>query len=227
MSKLIMIIEDNADINDLLVKILEPSNFRTLQAFSATEANLLLEKTTPDLILLDLMLPKISGEEFLKELRKDSGFSIPVIILSAKDSLSDKINLLSLGADDYITKPFEPEEVIARILTVLRRTSPSSDSFKKLIYKNIELFPDSRKILVLGKEVSLTAHEYEILSLLLSNPDKVYTRESLYELVWKGGYYGENNTVNVHISNIRKKLKELDEAEDYIHTVYGIGFKLQ
>lgn len=227
MSNLILIIEDNADINDLLVKLLETSGFRTLQAFSATEAKLLLEKETPDLILLDLMLPKISGEEFLKELRDTSGFSIPVIILSAKGSLSDKLNLLKLGADDYITKPFEPEEVIARVITVLRRSSSSLETSKRLTYKNIELFSDSRKVLVCGKEIPFTAHEYEILSLLLANPDKVYTRESLYELIWKGGYYGENNTVNVHISNIRKKLKELDESEEYIHTVYGIGFKLK
>ncbi|WP_040210222.1 response regulator transcription factor [Clostridium polynesiense] len=223
----ILIVEDETDISGLLVKILEESQYQTIQAFSGTEAKLLLEKDIPDLILLDLMLPGISGEELLHDIRENKHSNIPVLVLSAKNSLGDKVSLLKTGADDYISKPFEPEEVIARVQAALRRAGKECASSKVLSYKNLKLYPESRKATVFGKELVLTAHEYDILSLFMQNPEKVYSRESLYELVWKGGYYGENNTVNVHVSNLRKKIKEADSKEEYIQTVYGIGFKLK
>ncbi|HCL02097.1 MAG TPA: DNA-binding response regulator [Lachnoclostridium phytofermentans] len=223
----ILVVEDEADINGLLVKILKEANYQTIQAFSGTEAKLLLEKEVPDLILLDLMLPGMSGEELLRDIRENKHYDIPVLILSAKNSLGDKVSLLKNGADDYITKPFEPEEVLARVQASLRRNGKESGSEKILNYKKLKLYPQSRKVMVDEKELVFTAHEYDILFLLMQNPEKVYSRESLYELVWHGGYYGENNTVNVHVSNIRKKLKENDPEEEYIQTVYGIGFKLQ
>lgn len=223
----ILIVEDEVDINGLLVKILEEATYQTIQAFSGTEARLLLEKEVPDLILIDLMLPGMSGEEVLHDIRVNKQYDVPVLVISAKDSLGDKVSLLKSGADDYITKPFEPEEVIARVQATLRRVGKESGIEKTLTYKNIKLDPDSRKVIVAGKELALTAHEYDILCLLIQNPEKVYSREKIYELVWRGGYYGENNTVNVHVSNLRKKLKENDPTEVYIQTVYGIGFKLQ
>ena len=223
----ILIVEDEPDINELLAKILEKAECQTLQAFSGTEAKLLLEKEIPDLILLDLMLPGISGEELLHDIRDNKHYNVPVLILSAKNSLGDKVSLLKAGADDYITKPFEPEEVIARVQSALRRAGKEFSSKKILTYKTLQLYPQSRKVTIGGAEIELTAHEYEILYLLMQNPDKVYSRESLYELVWQGGYYGENNTVNVHVSNLRKKLKQAGAKEDYIQTIYGIGFKLQ
>ncbi|WP_373687760.1 response regulator transcription factor [Clostridium tagluense] len=223
----ILIVEDESDINGLLAKILEKAEYQTVQAFSGTEAKLLLEKEIPDLILLDLMLPGISGEELLHDIRENKHYNVPVLVLSAKNSLGDKVSLLKDGADDYITKPFEPEEVIARIQSALRRAGKEFCSKKILTYKTLQLNPQSRKVTIGGTEIVLTAHEYEILYLFMQNPEKVYSRESLYESVWQGGYYGENNTVNVHVSNLRKKLKEADSEEDYIQTVYGIGFKLQ
>jgi len=223
----ILIVEDESDINGLLAKILEKAEYQTVQAFSGTEAKLVLEKEIPDLILLDLMLPGISGEELLHDIRENKHYNVPVLVLSAKNSLVDKVSLLKNGADDYITKPFEPEEVIARVQSALRRAGKEFDSEKIITYKTLQLYPQSRKITISGTEMVLTAHEYEILYLFLQNPEKVYSRESLYESVWNGGYYGENNTVNVHVSNLRKKLKEADSEEDYIQTVYGIGFKLQ
>lgn len=226
MSDKILIVEDETDINTLLARILQAEGCQTLQAFSGTEALLLLERETPRLILLDLMLPGLSGEELLRRIREEKQLGIPVLILSAKASLNDKVTLLRTGADDYITKPFEPEEVAARVQAALRRSGGSACPRKELSYKNLILFPDSRKVTVCGMELSLTAHEYELLFLLIQNPEKVYSRESLYELVWQGGYYGENNTVNVHISNLRKKIKEADPMEEYIQTVYGIGFRL-
>lgn len=221
----ILIVEDEPDISLLLTKILTAAGYTTAQAYSGTEALLLLEKETPDLILLDLMLPGLSGEELLHEIRKTRHNDVSVLILSAKSSLQDKVTLLTAGADDYITKPFEPEEVIARIQAALRR-SRCQRTPSHLTCKRLTLCPDTRKVLVSGIELSLTVREFDLLQLFLETPDKVYSRERLYELIWKGGYYGENNTVNVHVSNLRKKLKAADPEEEYIQTVYGIGFKL-
>ena len=218
----VMIVEDETDISRLLVRILKAAGYQTIQAFSGTEAGLLLERER-----LDLMLPGMTGGELLHDLRENQQSNIPVLILSAKNSLQDKVTLLNEGADDYITKPFEPEEVIARIQAALRRAGKEFMTVKTLTYKKLTLYPESRKAVVGGRELVLTAREYELLYLFMQNPEKVYSRELLYELVWKGGYYGENNTVNVHVSNLRKKLKEADAGEEYIQTVYGIGFKLQ
>lgn len=223
----ILIIEDETDINRLLAQILESDGYRTIQAFSGTEGLLLAKQESPDLVLLDLMLPGLSGEEVLRKLRTEKRSTIPVLVLSAKGSLYDKVTLLKTGADDYITKPFEPEEVSARIQAALRRIGGSPEHSEKLSYKNITLYPESRKVMVGGTELSLTSHEYELLYLFLQTPEKVYSRESLYELVWKNGYYGENNTVNVHVSNLRRKIKEAGSPEEYIRTVYGIGFQLK
>lgn len=227
MQSYIMIIEDEPDISGLLVKILQEAGYRTCQAFSGTEAELLLEKSVPDLILLDLMLPGMSGEELLEKIREQFQYDVPALVLSAKNSLSDKVTLLKIGADDYITKPFEPEEVLARVQAALRRAGKNPQLPRSLSHKNLVLFPEARRAVAGGEELSLTAHEYDILFLLMQNPDKVYSRENLYELVWHGGYYGENNTVNVHVSNLRRKLKAVDPENEYIQTVYGIGFKLR
>ncbi len=223
----ILVVEDEPDINRLLTKILETGDYLIWQAFSGTEAKLLLDKEIPDLILLDLMLPGISGEQLLQYIRETLCCHVPVLIITAKNSLSDKVTLLKNGADDYITKPFEPEEVLARVQASLRRSGKYEIPKKVLTHQNLNLYPQSRTVTVNGQELILTVHEYDILYLLMNNPHKVYSRETLYELVWHGGYYGENNTVNVHVSNLRKKLKEIDPAAEYIQTVYGIGFKLR
>ncbi len=223
----ILIIEDETDINQLLAKILEADGCRAVQAFSGTEGLLLAEKESPDLILLDLMLPGLSGEALLQKLRTEKNCRVPVLVLSAKAALSDKVTLLKAGADDYITKPFEPEEVSARVQAALRRSGSVPEQAGTLSYKDMVLYPESRKVTVKGTELSLTSHEYALLHLFLQTPEKVYSRESLYELVWQNGYYGENNTVNVHVSNLRRKIKEAGASEEYIRTVYGIGFQLK
>lgn len=225
----ILIIEDDADINNLLQKILETAGYDADQAFSGTEAALYLEKEMPELLLLDLMLPGMTGEELLQNIREKQHCNVPVLVLSAKNALKDKVRLLGIGADDYVTKPFEPEEVVARVQAAFRRSLLNTQIVtapEVLSYKNIQLFPDLRKVTVCGEELSLTMREYEILTLLIRNPEKVYSRENLYELVWQDGYYGTDHTVNVHVSNLRKKIKEHDPLEDYIQSVYGIGFRL-
>lgn len=223
----IMVVEDDADINNLLAKMLRQADYQVIQVYSGSEAVLRLGQDTPDLMLLDLMLPGMSGDAVLAHLRGELALDVPVIVLSAKNALTDKVGLLEGGADDYITKPFAPEEVLARITATLRRAGKDTASDKPLTYRSLSLSPALRKVTLDGQALTLTAHEFDILELLMRQPEKVFTREALYEQVWNGGYYGENNTVNVHVSNIRKKLKAIDPAADYIQTVYGIGFKLQ
>ncbi len=226
MNKTILVVEDDNDINALLKRILTEAGYGVIQAYSGTEALMHFKNGAPDLVLLDLMLPGLTGAEVLSRLRGQLSSDIPVIILSAKDGTGDKVALLDIGADDYIVKPFEPEEVLARIRAALRRRSPSPQGEGELTYKNITIFPDLRKVTVCGREIALTAIEYDLLLTFMRNPQKVYPREQLYEEVWKDGYYGTDHTVNVHVSNLRKKLKEADGQEDYIQSVYGIGFRL-
>lgn len=229
MTETILIVEDDTDISMLLKTILEEAGYQTVQAFSGTEAQLLLEKSLPSLILLDLMLPGMSGETLLQWLRSEQQCQIPVLILSAKNAVRDKVAMLHIGADDYITKPFEPEEVTARVQAVLRRSSVTDDrrnTTEVWSYKRLKLHPDLRKVTVAEQELVLTGKEYDILRLMMENPEKVYSRERLYELIWKEGYYGADHTINVHVSNLRKKITACDPDNAYIQSVYGIGFRL-
>lgn len=228
MSK-ILVIEDDADINQLLARILKREGYEVIQAYSGTETILLLEKDVPDLILLDLMLPGMSGEKVTEYIRKEKGHSVPIIVLSAKNALDHKVELMTMGADDYITKPFEPQEVVVRVMAVLRRYQQAGQGQREkelYAYKNLSLMPSSRKVLVKNTEISLTPHEYEVLYIMIQQPEKVFTRDMLYEMAWNSEYIGEDNTVNVHVSNIRKKIAVLDAEEEYIKTVWGIGFKM-
>ncbi len=243
MNKKIFVIEDDPDINRLLCRILQRGGYQVLPAFSGTEAKLVLEREKPDLILLDLMLPGMTGEELIAYIRKGKNILAPILVLSAKHALENKIETLTLGADDYLTKPFEPDEVLVRVMALLRRVQNAQDvqikrnsgeaemqavgkSKAELRYKNMTLCPDSHAVFVRGREIFLTPHEYDILLILMQQPEKVFSRETLYEKVWQNGYYGEDNTVNVHISNIRKKIAAQDAGSEYIRTVWGIGFKL-
>ena len=226
MAKRILVVEDEKNIVDILAFNLKRDGYEVLTAMDGAAGLALALEQDPDLILLDLMLPGMMGEELLSHIREKS--EIPVIVLSAKTALEDRVNLLELGADDYLTKPFEQEEVVARVNRALKRyhrLCKDTVGEERMTYRNLELLPSAREVRVNGKELSLTGHEYEILLLLLQNPGKIFSRESLYEQVWQGGYYGEDNTVNVHVSNLRKKIAALDEGE-YIKTVWGIGFKL-
>lgn len=224
MNTKIFIIEDDPDINRLLCRILQKADYQVLPAFSGTEAKLVLEREIPDLILLDLMLPGMTGEELIRFIRKERGLQTPILILSAKHALENKIETMTMGADDYLTKPFEPDEVLVRVMALLRRAKQMQEVC--FHHKNLTLYPESRAVLVKETEISLTPHEYDILLILMQQPEKVFSRETLYEKVWQSGYYGEDNTVNVHVSNIRKKIAALDADNDYIRTVWGIGFKL-
>ena len=219
----ILIIEDDTDINHMISEFLKENGFETVSAFSGTEARLIMSMETAfDLILMDLMLPGISGEELLPEIRLKS--RVPVIVLSARSALNDKVDLLLNGADDYLTKPFELEELLARIQVQLRRLKGISPG-NSLTYKRWKIDMDSRSLLIDGVPVELTAHEFDIIALLARRPEKVFTKQEIYEMIWEEDYAIEDKTIHVHISNIRAKLKE-SGTSDYIQTVWGIGFKL-
>ncbi|MCI6691723.1 MAG: response regulator transcription factor [Clostridium sp.] len=225
----ILVVEDDIDINNLIKKTLEKSGYSVTQAFSGSEALLRLDINEFDIILLDLMLPGLCGEELIKNIRTKK--ELPIIVISAKSSLEDKVNVLNIGADDYITKPFQYEEIIARVNSQLRRYKKSlvqEEEKEDTVFKfrDLILKVESREVIVKDKNIDLTGHEFEILTILVESPDKVFSREILYEKVWKNGYYGEDNSINVHISNIRKKIKEIIPDEEYIKTVWGIGFKM-
>ena len=228
-SNKILVVEDDWDINGLLCKILSQNGYYVRGAYSGSEAKMCIEQTQYDLVILDLMLPGICGEDLIKEIRED--YIMPIIVASAKTTQEDKIGVLKMGADDFISKPFDINEVLARVEAQLRRYTAFSSSKKrsnnKLTHKNLTLDIDSRRVQVNGIDINLTVREFDILELLINNPNKVFTRANLFESVWKDEFIGDDNTVNVHISNLRSKISKMDKENEYIQTVWGIGFKLK
>ena len=222
--KNILIIEDDTDINNVISETLTKAGYHCTQAFSGTEALMCLERETFALAVMDLMLPGLSGESLLPKLKEIQ--QIPVIVVSAKDSLDSKVNLLTSGAEDYLTKPFEIQELVARVGVQIRRFAGDDDTSAKMLkYKDLILNQESFTASVNGTEIPLTKQEFKILELLLSHPNKVYSKQDIYDYAWDDIYIGEDKTINVHISNIRNKLKAVTE-EEYIETVWGIGFRL-
>lgn len=218
----LLIIEDDASIHSLVKEALELHGFQTLSAYSGTEGKLLFGHHPPDLILLDLMLPGMDGDEFLKHVRSNS--AVPVIVISAKNDQVSKLELLTNGADDYVTKPFDIKELLARINIQLRHAATSiSSTNQEIHYKNIRIHPDTLEVKVDERPVHLTRREYAILQLFIEHPQKVFSRANIYESVWKEPYWDNDKTVNMHISNLRNKLNAGDT--NYIKTVWGIGFK--
>ena len=223
--KTILIIEDDADISQLLYTALSKAGYDAVQAYSGTEGKMLLgmKEKRFALILLDLMLPGISGEELLSFIRSDS--DIPVIVLTAKDELDDKISVLIGGADDYITKPFEIPEVLARIQVQLRHAVKEQES-GRLTYRDMVLDKTTRQVMIGGSPLpKITKQEFAILELLIRHPKQVYSKEDIFEYAWEEPYIGETKTLDVHISNIRKKIKAVS-SDEYIETVWGIGYRL-
>ena len=223
--KTILIIEDDADISQLLYTALSTAGYDAVQAYSGTEGKMLLgmKEKRFALILLDLMLPGISGEELLSFIRSDS--DIPVIVLTAKDELDDKISVLIGGADDYITKPFEIPEVLARIQVQLRHAVKEQES-DRLTYRDMVLDKTTRQVMIGGSPLpKITKQEFAILELLIRHPKQVYSKEDIFEYAWEEPYIGETKTLDVHISNIRKKIKAVS-SDEYIETVWGIGYRL-
>lgn len=220
----ILIIEDNKDINLMLAESLENEGFWVNSIFDGAEGMQEAKEGEYDLILLDIMLPYKSGDGILKEIRKIS--DVPVIIISSKNMVETKINLLKLGADDYITKPFDLGEVAARVTTNLRRSHNENIKNKVLKYKDMELDVSKKRVILSGKELDLTAKEYSIMELLMQNPGKVFSKINIYESIWEEEYLGDDNAVKTHMSNLRNKLKTSNPHADYVETVWGLGYRL-
>lgn len=218
--KQILIIDDDVHINDMLDRVLKKAGYAVAHAYSGTEALLFLSTRKPDLILLDLMLPGLSGEEVLPEIK-----DIPVIVMSAKTGVEDKVSMLLSGAGDYITKPFEIEELLARIAVQLRGRGRQEEN-DRLTFEDITLVPSTWQVYVGGLEVRLTKTEFAILKLLMENPRQVVTKSILLDKISEDTPDCVESSLKVHVSNLRKKLRVASER-DYIETVWGIGFKMK
>ena len=218
----IAIIEDDIDICNMIAKFLENNKYIVHYALNGAELIELCKSLVPDLIILDIMLPKLNGNDVLQRLRKFT--NAPVIVVSTKTMVQTKIDLLKLGADDYMTKPFDLHELLARIEANLKRTSNTSCQNDTLTYRDIEI----NNSLVYIKEVlvSFTSTELKILRLLLQYPQKIFSKQNLYESIWNKTYAYDDDTINTHISHIRKKIKAITN-EDYIQTIWGIGYKIK
>ncbi|MBU9738695.1 response regulator transcription factor [Diplocloster agilis] len=216
----IAVIDDDVYIGDLLEELLLREGYQVLRAYSGTEALLLLSSIRPDLVLLDLMLPGLSGEDVLAQIN-----GIPVVILSAKADVQDKVNLLLGGAADYVTKPFDTEELLARISVQLRNAALSV-SQPVLAFEDLTLHVDTHQVQHGDHFIRLTKTEYAILKLLMQNPQQVITKSQILERIAKDTPDCMESSLKIHISNLRKKLREYSE-KDYIEAVWGIGFKMR
>ncbi len=224
----ILLVEDDTEISEMLKNFLMTENFEVVTAYDGKSA---CEKFFADeynIVLLDLMIPKMSGMEVMKTIRASS--TVPIMILSAKDTDSDKTLGLGLGADDYVTKPFSVTEVLARIKANIRRNTQytvAATIDDNIITKGeLVLNTGDYSVMKNGEPIELTAKEFEILKVLMKNPKKVYTKEQMYSQIWNDAYMGDENAVNVHISRLRNKIEDNPRDPKYVVTVWGIGYKL-
>lgn len=218
MQKTILIVDDDVYIGDMLQELLIKNNYSVARAYSGTEVLYVLQNLRPDLILLDLMLPGICGEELLPKIK-----NIPVIVVSAKVDIDNKVNLLLSGAVDYVTKPFDIKELLARISVHLRESSTKSDLLE---FDGIEIHPSNYSVCVNSVPVKLTRTEYAILHTLIQNPEKVYSKDTIMEQIESLTPDCEESSLRTHIANLRTKLKAVSD-KDYIQAVWGIGYKLK
>ena len=220
----ILLIEDDLEISKLLADFLLENGYEVLCQYDGLHVLDSLREDNIDLILLDLMLPYRNGDTVLTAVREC--FTVPVIIISAKGTTQNKIDLLRLGADDYITKPFDMEEALARIESNLRRVQFQIGSPSCLRHGDLILDLTDNTAFLQGSELTLTAKEFAILELLMKYPDKIFSKANLFQSVWNTEYISADNTLNVHISNLRNKLKAVCPDKDFIDTVWGIGYRL-
>ena len=223
MEKTILIVEDDANIRELLHLYLEQEGYHIESAQDGAEGLRVFRRVHPDLVLLDLMMPAMDGTQMIRELRTFS--KTPVIVLTAKGEVLDKVTLLELGADDYISKPFEMREVIARVRAVLRRMDKSGGAHK-LVFDNLIVDKQSYNIIVKGQKLEIPPKEIELLYFLASSPNRVFTRAQLLDDVWGFDYFGDTRTVDVHVKRLREKLQGVSDQWE-ISTVWGVGYKFE
>jgi two-component system phosphate regulon response regulator PhoB len=220
----ILVVEDEESIREMLTVVLEKAEFSVRTAVNTVEAQAILNDSNPDLILLDWTLPGLSGAEWARRLKKDRFFSdIPIIMVTARGEEEDKIRGFDIGADDYVTKPFSPRELVARITAVLRGTGKLGNA-GRVELGGIELSIDEHRVGINGHSVNLSPMEYRLLEFFLTHPDKVYSRSQLLDMVWGRSSFIEERTVDVHIRRLRKVLEE-HGREEMIQTVRGFGYR--
>jgi DNA-binding response OmpR family regulator len=220
----IFIVDDDVNICELLRLYLEKEGFQVILGYSGSNAVEIFKNEAPSLVILDIMLPDMDGWQVCKKIRRIS--DIPIIMLTAKGETFDKVLGLELGADDYIVKPFEPKELVARVKAVLRRFDNKKTDVKELVFPNLTINLSTYELKVNGKEVDAPPKELELLYFLASNQNKVFTREQLLQKVWGFDYYGDSRTVDVHIKRIREKLDPQDRNWQ-LKTVWGVGYKFE
>ena len=219
----VLIVDDDPNINQLIKLYLEKEGYETETAERGDDALNLFKKNPPQIVLLDLMLPGMDGWQVCREIRKIS--TIPIIMLTAKDETFDKVLGLELGADDYMTKPFDPKELIARIKAVMRRTQTAVAPERELAFPNLVINMSTYLVTYNGKDIEMPPKEIELLYFLAAHPNKVFTRDQLLEQVWGFSYEGETRTVDAHVKTLRQKL-EAAGCTNLIHTVRGYGYKI-
>ncbi len=225
MPKTVLIVEDDENIAELLMLYLEKEGYATVTAGDGGTALQKYRERKPDLVLLDLMLPVMDGREVCRSIR-ESGDTTPIIMLTAKGETVDKVSGLKMGADDYITKPFEMKEVLARVEAVLRRTAPGDNASRRLSFDKLVIDLDAFELIVDGKRVDTPPKEMELLYHLASTPNRVYTRNQLLDEVWGFDYFGDSRTVDVHIKRLREKLEGVSDKWS-VKTVWGVGYKFE
>ncbi|TCO76897.1 response regulator transcription factor [Marinisporobacter balticus] len=226
--KNILIVDDEAEIVELLKVYLENHDFYVLEAYDGEKALSLLEKNRVDAMILDIMMPKMNGIELIKKIRRKS--NIPVIFLSAKDEDIDKIYGLGLGADDYMTKPFNPLEVVARLKSLIRRIyhyNKDEGVMEKIHIGDLCLEEKNTQVYKKGEILDLTAMEYKLLQFLMKNSNRVFTKKQLYESIWEQNFIGDDNIIMVYISKLREKIEHDSKKPDYLKTIRGLGYRFE
>lgn len=224
MKKTLLIIEDNDEIQTILTNQFK-DKYTVINGFSGTEGLLLFENNNINLVILDVMLPGKQGDQVLKELRLKN--NVPIIIISALGDKKKISEFLLNGADDYVTKPFDLDELSARIAVQLRNVKETDTNQEFLSYKKITLNFRDFSLNNKNEKIILGRIEFEIISLLMRHPEKIFTKENLYEVIWKESYLAGDNTINTHLSNLRKKIAQLDSENNYIETLWGLGVRLE
>lgn len=226
MAQKILVVDDEIPICDLLKMALEAEGYKVRTSHDGKDALEKIGGFKPDLLILDLMLPGINGFDICRRVTSDN--PIPIIMLTAKSDLVDKVLGLELGADDYITKPFHTRELIARVKALLRRVSLDTkpDLPKRLTNGSLEMLLENRKVTLSGNEIEMSAKEYDLLQFFMSHPDQVFSREALLENVWGYDFAGDTRTVDVHIQRLRRKIRDDGSDSQFIQTVFGVGYRM-
>jgi DNA-binding response OmpR family regulator len=223
--KKILVVDDEKRLVSLVSEYLLHSGYRVISAYNGREALAMARREKPDLIILDLMMPEMNGYEFMQEHRREN--DTPIILLTARVEDDEKVIGLEMGADDYITKPFRPRELVARVRSVLRRSGASEPSISTLKVGDVSLDQNSRSVTIAGDDINLTPSEFDILAALMRSPGKVFSRLDLLDIIQGVRYEGYERTIDSHIKNLRSKMEQVSDRKDYIETIYGIGYRFK